>query len=130
MFNKSRTVDAAPKNFKIDNKSLEYTENFKILGLTMNSNLKWYDHITAMVKKAYKKIWMLVRMKLNQVPTKDLLLMYKLKIRNTLEQLLTVYAGTITVEQSARLETVQKKCLTCIFGRRPKMYRMKVSVGV
>ena len=77
MFNKSRTVDAAPKNFKID-KTLEYTENFKILGLTMNSNLKWYDHITAMVKKAYKKIWMLVRMKLNQVPTKDLLLMYKL----------------------------------------------------
>ena len=57
---------------------------------------------------------------MNQVSKKDLLLIYKLKIRNTLEQLLVVYAGAMTVEQSDRLETVQKKCLKCIFGRRPK----------
>ena len=82
----------------------------------MSSNLKWEDHISIIVRKAYKKIWMLIRMKMNKVSIKDLLIMYTLKIRSIIENLAVVYAGSLTIEQSARLETVQKKCFRCILG--------------
>ena len=48
-----------PKLCIEDNTQLEVVEEFKLLGLIFQSNLRWQANTDYMCKKAYARLWML-----------------------------------------------------------------------
>lgn len=54
-FNKKRYIHYPP-NIQIDNETIQYKNDIKYLGVTLNKNLKWDKHINNMIIKAKKGI--------------------------------------------------------------------------
>ena len=66
----------------IDGKELEVVKNAKLLGLTISDNLTWNAHVNEIIKKASKKLYLLVQLKRARVPPSDLVLFYKACVRS------------------------------------------------
>ena len=63
VFNQTRIYAFSPEFHLGDTEKLLVKKEHKILGLKIQSDLKWNAQIEQMTKKASKKIWLLRRMK-------------------------------------------------------------------
>ena len=64
IFNKSRNFDFAPEISFRNGELLEYLEETKLLGIQINSSLKWNSNTAVICTKSMSKMWLLRRMKL------------------------------------------------------------------
>ena len=62
LFNPCTTKDFLP-NLKIGSTDLELVEEMRLLGIILQSDMKWQSNTAHLVKKANKKLWMLRRLK-------------------------------------------------------------------
>ena len=63
IFNKSRKFDFPPELSFNNGDLLECLEETKLLGIQLQSSLKWNSNTSAMYTKAMSKMWLLRRMK-------------------------------------------------------------------
>ena len=110
-----RVVDHLPSALAIDTKALESVDAHKVLGVTIQSNLKWDLHINEVVAKASKRLHILRVLKRGGVPPADLLKVYFAFIRSVLEYCCPVWHHTLPVKLSDSIERVQKRALRIIF---------------
>ena len=68
----------------VDGKELERVTSAKLLGLTVSSNLTWNEHISDVIKKASKRLYLLVHLKRARVPRQDMSTFYTACIRSVL----------------------------------------------
>ena len=99
----------------IDTKALESVDAHKVLGATIQSNLKWNLHINEDVAKASKRLYILHVLKRGGVPPADLLKVYFALIRSVLEYCCPVWHNALPVKLSDSIERVQKRALRIIF---------------
>ena len=99
IFNKSRKFDFPPELSFSNGDLLECLEETKLLGIQLQSSLKWNSNTSAMYTKAMSKMWLLRRMKgLKLEPT--LILDYYIKeIRPLAEQGVIVWNSGLTKTQ-------------------------------
>ena len=71
---------------------------------------------------ATKKLWILVRFKSLGASPQQLLAVYQTRVRSVLEFAVPVFHSSLTVEQSRRIEMVQKKALAIIMASRYTSY--------
>ena len=64
---------------------IERVKSARILGLTVQDNMKWNEHIHNMVKKASKRLYMLRLLKKSNASTGTLITVYITIIRPVLE---------------------------------------------
>ena len=76
---------------RIDGNPIESVQCAKLLGVMINSNLTWNDHIEELVKKASRKHYFLVQLKRAQVPSDDLVEYYCTCIRSSLDYAYPVF---------------------------------------
>ena len=55
---------------------IDLVKSVKVLGVIIQDNLKWNQHIDATVKKAAKRLYFLIQLKRAHVPAKDLVCFY------------------------------------------------------
>ena len=110
-----RVVDHLPSALAIDTKALESVDAHKVLGVTIQSNLKWDLHINEVVAKASKRLHILRVLKRGGVPPADLLKVYFALIRSVLEYCCPVWHNALPVKLSDSIERVQKRALRIIF---------------
>ena len=91
----------------------------KVLGITIQSNLKWDLHINEVVAKASKRLHILRVLKRGGVPPADLLKVYFALIRSVLEYCCPVWHNALPVKLSDSIERVQKRALRIIFPALP-----------
>ena len=70
----------------VDGTQIQTTTSSKLLGLIMKNTLTWSDHIDSLIKKADRKIYLLVQLKRARVPAEDLVAYYCACIRSCLVQ--------------------------------------------
>ena len=87
----------------------------KVLGVTIQSNLKWDLHIDDVVAKASKRLHIPRVLKRGGVPPAYLLEVYFALIRSVLEYCCPVWYNTLPVKLSDSIERVQKRALRIIF---------------
>ena len=75
-------MDHLPSALPIDTKALESDDIHKVLGITIQSNLKWDLHINEVVAKASKRLHILRVLKRSGVPPADPLKVYFVLIRS------------------------------------------------
>ena len=99
---------------QIDDQALELVSSHKVLGLVIQSNLKWNDHITAVVSKASKRLHILRVLRRGGVPAEDLLAIYCALIRSVLEYCCVVWHHALPSYLSEDVERVQMRALRVI----------------
>jgi len=66
----------SPMPLLIAAKPVQQVSEYKFLGVTVNSRLKWDDHIAAITSKAAKRLWFLKKLKRAGVSREDLVYFY------------------------------------------------------
>ena len=110
-----RVVDHLPSALAIDTKALGTVDAHKVLGVTIQSNLKWDLHINEVVAKASKRLHILRVLKRGRVPPADLLKVYFVLIRSVLEYCCPVWHNALPIKLPDSIERVQKWALRIIF---------------
>ena len=114
-FNPCTSIDFMPE-IKFDNKELELVDEVKLLGLTIRSDMKWTSNTQNMLVKAYRKLWILRRLKSIGAKVIDLVEIYTKQIRSILEFAAPAWQGSITQAERIALERVQKCAFHIILG--------------
>ena len=55
---------------------IDLVKSVKVLGVIIQDNLKWNEHVDATIKKAAKRLYLLMQLKCADVPAKDLVCFY------------------------------------------------------
>ena len=115
LFNTLRNYDFTPQ-LVLNDKTLEVVEEFRLLGLIIQSNLGWQANTNNICKKAYSRIWMLRRLRKLGASQTDMLDVYCKQIRCVLEFGVAVWASGLTMAEVTQIERVQKCALHVILG--------------
>ena len=88
----------------------------KLLGVWISEDMSWTKNCQEIAKKSYTRIKMLSKLKYAGMKTEDLVNIYILHIRSVTEYCSTAFHSSLTVEQSRKLESIQKTALRVILG--------------
>ena len=66
--------------------NLELVESCKLLGVIIQSNLKWNENTDFICKRAFDRMWMIRRLKVLGANTDELTDVYNKQVRSILEQ--------------------------------------------
>ena len=82
-----------PPRFCIGNEPIERVNVFKLLGVSVQNNLKWNAHVEEITRKAYKRLFHLRECRKSKLPVEVGIITYQSKIRPILEYASPVWAG-------------------------------------
>ena len=99
---------------------------YKLVGVLIDSNLKWDNHVDLMcVTKLPQDFIFWYNWKRNSATVKDSLHFYETVIRSVLEYACPAWHSSLTVDQSSRIEAVQRRTRSkVIYG--PSSHRENV----
>ena len=105
----------------VNNKVLERKREQKILGVWISDDLSgggvsWSRNCKEICIRAYSRMSMLTKLKYIGAKTEDLIDIYVLYIRSLAEYCSVAFHSSLTVEQSNKLERIQRTCLKVILG--------------
>ena len=106
---KRKPLDLEP--LQIQGKEIEKVSKYKILGVTVNSNLTWNDHVSAIVSKASTRLYFMKQLRRSGAPMQDLLVFYKAVVRSLLEYACQTWHPGLTKEQIELIEKVQERAM-------------------
>ena len=102
------------RSLTIDGHPVETVRSHKVLGLTIQNNLKWDEHIHEIVSKASKRLHILWVLRRSGIPPADLLTVYIVLIRLILEYSCEVWHNSISCYLSDKLEKIQKRAMRIV----------------
>ena len=111
-----RGIDFQP-NIKLNGNTLDVTDQVRLVGFVLNHDLSWNSNTESLVNRAYQKMWILRRLKTMGATKKVMRLIYFQHIRSILEFGVAAWNSAITLNESKKLERVQKVALRLIYGR-------------
>ena len=100
----------------VNNRYLEKIEVAKILGIWISEDLTWSRNCKEICKKAYSRLSMITKLKYAGVSFEDLINIYVLFVRSITEYCSVAFHSSMTIEDSNKLEQIQKICLKVILG--------------
>ena len=129
LFNVSKQNDFMPEvRVKDDKQNIEVVEEFKLLGVQITSDLKWDANTNAITKKAFKRLWMLRRLKNLGLKTSSLVKIYTTQIRSLLEYGAVSWHSMLSIENEKAIERVQKSAVAVILGSDYENYENSLAV--
>ena len=106
--------DRPIKDLMIGNMPVQTVESSKLLGLVLNNQLSWSDHVYYLHSKASKRLYFLIMLKRSGLSTDDLITYYTSVIRSVLEYACPAWSTSLTKGEIEKLETLQKRALSII----------------
>ena len=107
----------------LENSPIEVISHAKLLGTIIQDDLKWDLNTANLVKKANSRMELLRRVAGFGAPIEDLKTIYILYVRSVLEHSSIVWHSSLTEENSADLERIQKSAVKIILGNQYKDYQ-------
>ena len=111
----------------LNNQIVETLESTKLLGTIISDDLHWDLNTKNIVKKANARMEILRRVASFGASDEDMKTIYFLYVRSLLEQSATVWHSSLTEENSADLERVQKSAVKIILGDRYRGYKKSLN---
>ena len=91
--------------------------NIKTLGLTIDENLTWEDHINEIFLKGKQRIGMLYK-KQAQLPTYLRLILMNSMVLSLIDYCSVIYAGTLKKQELSKLQRLQTSAMRFIIGKK------------
>ena len=95
---------------------LQVVQSTKLLGVTLDEQLNWKQHVSNIVRTASYKLYMLRRLRSLGTPSSELLGVYTTFILPTLMYASPAWSNSLTITQKQKLERVQKRACRIILG--------------
>ena len=112
----SRTKwDFIPELKLYNQEDIEVVNEMKIVGFIMRSDMRTCSNTEYLVKKAFKRMWIIRRLKALGCPNKELLVVLREQIISICEVGVAWWGPMITIQESNMLERVLKAGLHIIF---------------
>ena len=127
LFNSARKRDFTPR-LKLENSDIEVVEQLKLLGVQITNDLKWDANTLFITKKAYNKLWILRRLKLNGANREELKDIYCKHVRSVVEYAAVVWHSSLTRDNISDIERVQKCALSLILGKKYINYENALNI--
>ena len=99
----------------IDGAPIQTVESVKVLGVTLQNDLKWESHVDNITKKAAKRLYILRVLKRNGLPVDDLKTIFKTLIRSVLQYSCPVWHSSLPAYLSDRIEKIQRRAFRIIY---------------
>ena len=115
LFNTCKNIDFMP-TLSLNGEEIKTVEEMKILGVVISSDLKFSQNTQYIVQKAFKRIWLLRRLKNLGASESQLFDVYTKQIRSVLELAVPVWHSSLTSTDSLNIERVQKSAFHVILG--------------
>ena len=109
-------------NIVVSDHAVETVRSKKLLGTIVEDNLKWNLEIERLIKAANKRMVLLHKVSKFTSRISDLKLIYNSKIRSILETSCVVWHSSITIQQRAMLERLQKTAFRIILKNSYESY--------
>ena len=127
LFNTGRDYDFMPKLSVNNAEVLEVVEEFKLLWVKIQSDLKRQENINFICKKVYERVWMIRRLKSLGANTTEMLDVYEKQVRSILELAVPVWNANLTQSEEKQIERVQKTAYYVILGHEYLNYEQGLS---
>ena len=127
LFNPTLNYDFVP-SYKAGDSEVETSEEMKLMGLVISNDLTWKSNTNNMTQKAYKRLWMVKRLKSNGASLNDLVDVYVKQTRSILEFGAPVWNSNLTQDYVASIERVQKSFLYIALGDKYNNYESALKV--
>ena len=115
LFKPCISIDFMPK-IELENIELDLVEEMRLLGVIIQSNMKWSANTEQIVERGYTKLWIIRRLKEMGAQKPELVDMYIKQVRSILEFAAPAWNGGITLAEKTDIERVQKSALHIILG--------------
>ncbi len=106
--------------FTLDNSPVEIVSSARLLGVIINDQLTWNDHVDSIVTKASCRLWMLRSLKNLGFSAHELTTLFKSSVIPILEYASPVWGSGLTATQTESLERVQWRAVQIICSKRVK----------
>ena len=116
-FTRSKKYDFPPEFTIGGSDVLDVKKEHTILGVVVQSDLKWQSHCQEMVRRATSTTWAIRRMKALGVSEVRLTEFWKSEGRVHLEYACPVWHSSLTAAQSSSLDRAQRVAMAAITGR-------------
>ena len=124
-FGKTFNLDFIPM-LKIDNRNVDRVCNFKLLGVVFSSDLTWHAHISYILDKVPRRLFIIRQLVRSGISFSDIIVIYCSFIRSVMEYACPVWHCGLRKGESSDLERVQKRVLRIMYPitatRRPWSY--------
>ena len=107
----------------MENENLEVMDSVRLLGTIVTNDLKWDQNTAQLVKKSNARMELLRRVASFGTSSEELKNIYFLFVRSQLEQSSVVWHSSLTEENKADLERVQKSAVKIILGDKYMSYK-------
>ena len=114
-------------NLTLEGHAIEEVSEVKLLGTVITNDLKWDKNTSEIVRKANARMELLRRLSAFNVDVQDLKTIYILFVRSQLEQSAVVWHSSLTEENAADLERVQKTAMKIILGEKYQSYKKSLN---
>ena len=128
LFNTAKKWDFKPQINFGNGDQMTIVESTPLLGVQLQSNLKWNSNTDYICTRGYARIWMLRRLKANGADLTDLVDVYTKQVRCTLELAVPVWSSGLTRGQVSQIERVQKAAVAVMLGDHVSEYKKDLSV--
>ena len=115
-------------DFTLNEVQLNVVSHLKLLGITIQDDLKWNLHVEDIVSKASRKLYTLCILRKCKTPIEDMVTVYSCYIRPVLEYACPVWHTSLTDVQANKIEFVQKRALWIILGKNYTSYDEALNV--
>ena len=100
---------------RTEDNQIERVDSFQLLGVVISSDLTWKAHVSHIVSKASKRLYIVYQLLRAGVSSSDVLTVYCALIRSVLEYCAPVWHCGLTQSQTDEIESVQKRVLKLIY---------------
>ena len=118
LFNRARKYDFAPELYITAGNQLELVEDMKLVGYQLRSDLKTVSNTQYIVKRAWKRMWVIRRLKALGASEEQLLNVLRAQVLSVLHFASPAWSTQITVRENTRIESVLKTGLYLVYGER------------
>ncbi|KAI8492652.1 hypothetical protein Bbelb_296930 [Branchiostoma belcheri] len=101
----------------IDGHALQEVSVAKLLGVMVQSDLKWNTHVNHITSQSSRRLFLLRHLKRFRLPVSDLVTVYVSYVRPLCEYACPVWSPGLTSTQIAQIENIQRRACRIILGK-------------
>jgi hypothetical protein len=118
LFNRARKHDFVPELYLTPGNQLEVVENMKLVGYQLRSDLRTVSNTQYIVKRAWKRMWVVRRLKSLGAGERELLSVLRAQVLSVLQFASPAWSTQITAKENTQIESVLKTGLYLVYGAR------------
>ena len=122
LFNQAKRYDFIPELSMSNNTRLEIVEGMKLVGYQIRSDLSTKANTKYIVGRAWKRMWIIRRLKSLGASEADLLSVLRCQVLSVLQFAVPAWTTMLTKAEARNIEAVQKTGLYLIYGARYRSY--------